>query len=77
MGDNFVLTRPMTPGSGSGSCRATCCPEIKQVGVFRTSVQQLALELRINDLIQNLHIEQRFLPFFSLSHITVQLAQVA
>uniref|UniRef100_A0A0A9DWC9 PDK2 n=1 Tax=Arundo donax TaxID=35708 RepID=A0A0A9DWC9_ARUDO len=26
MGDNLVLMRPMTPGSGSGSCKATCCP---------------------------------------------------
>uniref|UniRef100_A0A0A9EI72 Pdlk1 n=1 Tax=Arundo donax TaxID=35708 RepID=A0A0A9EI72_ARUDO len=26
MGDSFVFMSPITPGSGSGSCKATCCP---------------------------------------------------
>jgi hypothetical protein len=29
MGDSFVFISPITPGSGSVSCKATCCPESK------------------------------------------------
>ena len=30
MGDIFVFISPITPGSGSGSCKATCCPESRK-----------------------------------------------
>ena len=41
MGDIFVFISPITPGSGSGSCKATCYPESsKSTHGYSISVQK-------------------------------------